>query len=497
MMSKRQRMSVGQVWRFLTEDVWDIEIASLTRYRALGVKAARVLHLVVRGFREDECPLHASALTFSTLMSIVPILALSLALARGLGGEEAAKVNIREAISTWTETFRHAGAAQVGEAEAVKREVEAAPDGREKDGRASVGEPSPDAETSLDIPAQIDRLVEQAFEKVQNINFAALSGVGLLILLFSVVNVLGRVEDAFNRVWGVTVGRSMWRRFADYLSILLVLPILGLAATSLPVMDYASQFLDTQAAGALEKFLNVLPLKRLMVLAMTTLSFGFLITFMPNTRVRGWAGLAGGAVTALLFIGWLSLCAMLQVGVASQGRIYGSFAIVPILLAWVHVSWQIVLFGAEVAFAVQNCTTYRMEQSASRASMTARIVLALLVLREAARCMRDPATAGLNVTAMARKQGVPVRFVNDVVAELSKAGFLGRLTDESGLVAMLRPPTELTVREVTEVMLRAGMPPESLGLGRVDAALTHAVERMRRGLETSLERMAVQDLLKA
>ena len=497
-MSQQKRMRVGRVWRFLTDDVWDIEMTSLSRLRALGVSAVRVVHLVVRGFQDDECPLHASALTFSTLMSIVPILALSLALARGLGGEEAARDRIREGISTWTESFRRPGLVVDGESTEAGVPVAAPTSSRVGADHAESGQ-NGESESfdDPDIAARINELVERAFEKVENINFAALSGVGLVVLLLTVVNVLGRVEGAFNRVWGVTTGRSLWRRFADYLSILLILPLLVLAASSMPVMDYATRFLDERTANTIQAFLRTGPLKGLTVLVMSTLCFGFLFIFMPNTRVRARAGLAGGFVTALLFIGWLWLCAMLQVGAARAGRIYGSFAIVPILLAWVHVSWQIVLFGSEVSFAIQNYATYRMEQGASRASMMARIVLALLVLREAVRAMRDPATPGLAVVAFAREQGVPVRFLHDVVAELTRAGMLGELSDQSGRLALLRPPNELTVREVMETMMQAGVPPESLGLRNVDSALTEAVERMRRGVETSLEHMAVQDLLVA
>jgi membrane protein len=483
-----------RAWRFMTDEVWDIELTSLSGLRALGVKAVRVVYLVVRGFHEDECPLHASALTFSTLMSIVPILAISLALARGLGGGDAAKDKLREGISTWTETFRRGdeAAAQAGGADArtAPPELRQAADAA---GDAVAG----DAAYRPDIPAEIDRLVEEAFNKVENINFAAVSGVGVVVLLLTVVNVLGRVEGAFNRVWGVTAGRSLWRRFADYLSILLVLPILIVAATSLPVVDYATRFFDERTASTLQAFLNAGPLKGLTVLLMSTLSFAFLLTFVPNTRVRARAGLAGGLVTALLFIGWLWLCAMLQVGVARAGRIYGSFAIAPILLAWVHVSWQIILFGAEVSFAVQNCTTYRLEQGASRASMTARIVLALLLLRDAARAMRDPERDGVDLAVFAREHGVSVRFLNDVSAELTGAGMLAELSERSGRVVLLRPPGELTVREVVDVMLDAGLPPRALGLRTIDPALGTAVDRLRGGMHTELKTMAVQDLLEA
>ncbi|MBN1557387.1 MAG: YihY/virulence factor BrkB family protein [Lentisphaerae bacterium] len=473
-------INLRRTWRFLSDEVWDVELSSLSRLRALGVRFVRVVNLVFRGFREDECPLHASALTFSTLMSIVPILALSLAVARGLGGEEIAKDRIREGISTWTETFREHGAHAAGDVGTeAARAVETAADGN----AASAG-PAADP----DLPARIEGLVEQAFEKVGNINFAALSGVGLAILIVTVVNVLGRVEGAFNRVWGVTAGRSLWRRFADYLSILFVLPILAIAASSLPAADFATRFLDERTASMMQAFLGSGFLKQATVLVMSTLCFGFLLIFMPNTRVRADAGLTGGLVTALLFLGWLWVCATLQVGAARAGRIYGSFAILPILLAWVHVSWQIVLFGAETAFAVQNCTTYKMEQGAGGASMRARLVLGLSVVRETARVMNTPGTRGLDAAAYAREHRVPVRLLNEVVGVLVRAGVLGALSDREARYVLLRPPSGLTVQDVTEAMLGQGVGPRELGLDGLEREIMPAAGAPREGART------IQDL---
>jgi membrane protein len=216
--------------------------------------------------------------------------------------------------------------------------------------------------------------------------------------------------------------------------------------------------------------------------------------FVPNTRVKTVPGLCGGIITAILFLLWLWACAKMQVGVARAGRIYGSFAIVPIVLLWVHVSWQIVFFGAEVAFAVQNCATYRMEQGAHRASVRSRITLALAIVMEAASHMMGK-RGSVDVADFARERRVPVRFLNDVVKELSREGLLGELSDEPGSYVLLRAPEALQVGEVFDCMLKSGVAPEDLGLSQVPQSIGQLVQQASEGLSGSAADKTIRDLL--
>lgn len=504
--SKREK--IKRAWRFVVSDIWDIELSSLSAIRSFGVKTLRVLHLVFKGFREDECPLHASALTFSTLMAIVPILALSLALARGFGDAETAKNKIRSMVSDWTRSFRSQESEVRGQppevslsrrsnGQASLRQASAWHAGAKADGHPEDGTGKIKGEDTLprsELAAEIDRLADDLFEKVENISFAALGGVGLLILLCMVVQVLGQVEFSFNRVWGVAVGRSIWRKFTDYLSVLLILPILIVAASSLPVVDFASRFLDESSTERIRLLLGSGTLKNLTVIVMTSLCFTFVIIFMPNTKVRIRHAIAGGIVSGLLFIGWMWLCAVIQIGAANYGKIYGSFAVVPILLAWVYVSWEIVLFGAEVAFAVQNCGTYRMEQGAHRANVQARIILALSVIVEAGRAMLGKAQ-NFEVGGYARDRRVSVRFLNDVVDDLSQAGFLAELSDNRGSFVLLKSPGSLRIKEVIDAVMHSGVKPGALGLVNIDPLIEQTVKRATEGIDESLKQATVQDLI--
>jgi membrane protein len=480
------RMKLRRAWRFIAEDIWDVELTSMSAIRSFGVKVLRIINLVVKGFKEDECPLHASALTFNTLMAIVPILALSLALVRGLGDAETAKNKIRGAVQDWTQSFKTQNV--------MLQQVGAVGIGDSGDTGATDGIEVPEALPPSELADEINSLVDRAFEKVENISFKALGGFGLVLLLLMVITVLGKVEASFNKVWGVTTGRPLWRKFTDYLSVLVVLPVLVVAASSLPIADLAARVLRGPSAERLRLVLGSVMLKNLTVVVMTTLSFTFLIMFMPNTRVRILPGLAGGAVAALLFIGWLWLCAAAQVGVARSGKIYGSFAIVPILLAWVHVSWDIVLFGAEVAFAVQNCTTYRMEQGASRANVNARIALALSVLVEAGRAMSGERKS-FEVSEYAARRRVPVRFLNDIVDELVHADYLAKLSDREGCFVMLKAVEAVGVKQVVDSIMSSGVKPAALGLESLDPGIRRTLERAGQGMDLSLGDITIRDLL--
>jgi membrane protein len=215
---------------------------------------------------------------------------------------------------------------------------------------------------------------------------------------------------------------------------------------------------------------------------------------MPNTRVRFHAALVGGVVTALLFIAWLRLCAALQVGVARYSAIYGSFAILPILLAWVYMSWQIVLFGAEVAFAVQNCATYSIEQGAQHASVPARVLVALSVILAAARAMHG-AGGPFDLAAFAADKRVPVRFLNEVVKLLVSAGLLAEVSERAGRFVLLRAPERLPASEVANAVLGAGVGPAELGLANLDPRVTGLMDRWRSGMDKALATTTVGELL--
>ena len=478
-----------RLWRFISEDVWDIELGSLSALRRFGVKLARVTHMVFRGFKHDECPLHATALTFNTLIAIVPILALSLALAKGFGAGDTVEHKFR--------TFVRDQIRQLDAEAAATNTVAAAVTDGEQEGEqkgAAADDERRDDEMRSRLAKGLDGVVTEVFRYVNNVNFAALGGVGLAILIWTVIRVLGQVESSFNRVWGLTSGRPLLRKFTDYVSVIVVLPILLMAASSVPIMEMVSRVVDKSTAEALGSVARSGFLRGVTSLLTTSLTFAFIIAFMPNTRVRGVPALAGGLIAAVLFILWLWICAKLQVGAVRAHAIYGGFAAVPIVLAWVYVSWEIILLGAEVAFALQNCTTYQMEREARRASLRSRTILALSVVSEAARAMVKDEPS-FDTAGYARTHHVPIRFVNDVVGELCQAGFVVEVAGGEGHFVLRRAPELIRVKDVMDTVGESGAGPEALGLREVAAKVDSVLKRTDESVAQSLKELTVKDLV--
>lgn len=436
--------SVRRAYRFLTEGIWDIELSSLPTIPRWGVNTVRVIHLVYNGFRENECPLHASALTYSSLMAIVPTLAIALSVLRGLGAGEWAEQRIIAAI--------------------------------------------------INMPDQFQHFVTNILSYVRNTNFATLGGIGLALLLWIVVQVIGQVEMSFNRVWGVQNQRPLLRKFTDYMGVIMVVPVLMIAATTL------NTTLNSPAiANLLKTHVGLIHtwyvhLMQFTPLAAIWLAFTFLYKFMPNTRVNIGPALFSGIIGGSLWIGWQKIYIATQMGVSKYNAIYAAFASVPIFLFWLYVSWQIVLLGAEVGFALQNYATYKMEQRAHDASLQARVMLALSIMSHAAQAMLVKVPC-FEVPAYARRHRVPVRLINEVVEVLCRAGMLGEIAGDNRCYVLLRTPDAIRVKEIISIITQAGASPQSLGLDHLNPAIRHVMGKMDAGMAEALKDFNIPDLL--
>lgn len=444
-MNKELNPGIGQrVWRFLSEGIWEIELASLSWLRRMGINLVRIVFLVFKGFRDNECPLHASSLTYSSLMAIVPILALALAVLRGLGAGEWAEERLVQAIAA--------------------------------------------------MPDQFQDFVINVFTYVKNTNFATLGGIGLVLLLWTVVQVLSCVEMSFNRVWGVSQSRRLLRKFADYLSIVMVVPILMVAATTVNATlnnPALIQLLQKHFGYVLLLYTRLLSLLPLLA---TWAAFTFLYKLMPNAQVRSVPAIVSGVIGGSLWVVWQWGYIELQLGISSYNAIYGTLASVPIFLVWLYISWWIVLLGAEIGFAAQNYATYRMEQKAPGASTQSRIMLALSVLSHAAQAMLLNVPS-FEINAYAHAHRVPVRLIHEVVDALVKANLLAEVAEGGDRYVLLKVPSMIRVKEVIAIMLQAGVTPHSLGLDGLNPAIRHVLGKMDAGQAETLRDFSVADLL--
>jgi membrane protein len=187
--------------------------------------------------------------------------------------------------------------------------------------------------------------------------------VGFVFLLWTVISSLGMVEVSFNQIWGVAKPRPVWKRAYMYMFVSIILPVLVTLAMSLPILNVAKDVIvATLGATWLTKWvgdglvwlLDSWIIRFAFTFAVASLNFALLFYLMPNCPVNFKAAWRGGAITAILYGGWMKACAIAQVGIAKSSALYGSFAIFPILLAWMYMSWEIILLGANMVYAFQK-----------------------------------------------------------------------------------------------------------------------------------------------
>lgn len=444
---------------FLQRDVWDIEVTALTWVRRNAVRAVRVLLMVLGGFRRDECVLHASSLTFMTLLSFIPVLAIGLSMARSFGDPTQLREYVKENLHEWIVSSGDAEAAAAGDADVAESPTEGLLSEEAK--ALMMGKLDAAHGENVLTVERLDEMIDTAFERIESLNFGALGGVGVALLVWTVISVLGQVEAAFNRVWGVTKQRTLSRKFTDYLSVVVVVPLLVTAASTIPATSLISRL--ASSGGVENVAFSVRFLRGAGMLALLTGSLAFALRFLPNAKVRFWPGLWGGFLVAVAMTGWLRLCLTFQIGLAKYSAFFGSFAVVPLLLFWVYVSWIIVLIGAEFSFGLQNTDTYLLEGEASRASSRTRALLALDLAAAAAKSVRT-GDGLLRMGEWLQGHRVPVRLVNDVLATLVRHGMLVETLQGGGEFAVRFDVERATVADVLRALMDDGDAPELVGM---------------------------------
>lgn len=408
---------------------------------SLPARIIRVGHLLFRGYADDDLTIHASSLTFVTLTSLVPILAVGFALVKGFGF----------------------GADQLATVEQM--------------------------EWFLQMPAQWQEFVQKILDIVNTTNFAALGWIGLAFFVLTAVLLLANVEKSFNRVWGVDKNRSLLRQIANYTSVLVLVPVLiGVAGALKAQVAINRKVLDVDVDAWAQNLASF---------GILWLVIGFLYVFVPNTRVRLRSAMVSSLLTTVVFLGWMQMFTVMQVGVVNYNRIYGAFAAVPVFMLWMYVTWVILLLGAEFTFALQNSDTYQLESAADTASMRSRILVALMVLRRAGRAMAGEREM-FDAAAFARQVKAPIRLINSVVATLAKKGYLAQVASRDAGYVLMRAPETVRIRDlVAELMHEGGGHAEIEGVLMLDAPLKDTMAKIEKGVAQGFGDLTLADMVAA
>ncbi len=473
--SIRQKItsSLEEGRRFFREELWDMDLRPLPRMMTAVISFLRIVSIVIRGFIADKCSMQAGTLTYLTLMALVPILALMFSISQGMGIQE----RLMESLGLQLSQVIAENGADPGNTLPFEHQFEIIEDSR-----------------LAEMPEQFGNVAITVFSVVERTNVRTLGVIGLLFLIWTVIRVMGRVEKSFNSIWGVHKSRSFTQRVSGYISILVVVPILILSATSV------NAFLSSEKALELVQnyfggFLMVYEFAiRGAMLGVVILAFVFLLMFMPNTRVHFMPALIGGIVTALAWLALQAIYFMAQSGVTMYNAIYGTFAALPFFLVWLHTSWLIVLFGAEITFAVQNHRTYRMEQRADQATPATLTALGIIIMFQIVR-LYVKGDKPWTVDSFIDRHHISVRLVGDVLRTLRDHGLACELAEQPDGYLPGRDPSHITLDDI-EFAFRGKPKPQIVKLLAESApALEQWNREFRRKTGTALAGKTLRNLV--
>lgn len=418
--------------RFLRDGLWR-DASGASRAGQLGRGTVKRIVLAVRCFERERLDSMASALTYRTLFSAVPLLAVVFAVARGFGLDRYIEQSIRNELH--------------------------APE------------------------AAVDVVIGFVNSYLEHTRSGVFLGFGLLLLGWTLASLTGAIETTFNQIWQVRRPRSSFRKLTDYAAIFFMLPLLWILTGGLSI------FLST-SVERLPDFVLLRPAMTLIVQLVPYVLMGILFTalymFMPNTRVRWGSAALAGFIAGAAFQGWQFCYIHSQMWLSSYNAIYGSFAALPLFMLWCQVSWYICLYGATLSYVDQNIDYFYHGRELPGLSRRQHDFLCLLVAAFVCRRFAD-GRPPYDAPTLAREREIPIRLATDVLYELSSSGIVVAVaSDEKDDTPAYQPATDvhqLTVGRVLDVLAQRGNAPATDEMAHY-AAFWNRYEAYARGTVT-------------
>ena len=368
------KASLNTASYFLKTGIWLAPEGNHSRIKKFFLNLLKVSLLSIRGYDKNSLEMRVSSLTFYTFLSMVPTIAVAFGIAKGFGLDRLLKVSLTSALY------------------------------------------------------QQEHIMETVFEyadvMLQKTSGGIVAGIGIPLLLWTIFKLLSSIEETFNTIWKVPESRSIGRKTADYLSLALVGPIFFIVSTSLTVtlMAHIKTITHTASELGIPPSLVTVPL-RLIPFIMVWSLFSFILIWMPNTRVRWDAGIIAGIIagTSYQLLQWAYIA--FQIDVSKNNAIYGSLAAIPLLLAWMQISWRIVLLGSEISHAIQELDTLGYPTESDDINPRHRKILAILIVSEIVKGFKDE-TERLTSREIAAKLKISSCLANSILFELSDAGLV-------------------------------------------------------------------------
>ena len=388
------RRKIDNIILYLRRGMWQTRREEVSPLVFVLLTILRRLVVTVKFFTTRSVTDMASALTYSTLLAIVPILAVVFAIARGFGFSKYIEIWFRDALSSQ--------------------------------------------------PQAADTIIGFVNSYLVHTKSGIFLGIGLLFMLFTVLMLISNIEKAFNKIWQVQHPRSLFRTVTDYLAMFFLVPIIIVVTSGVSIVmaTFASDIEEYVVIGPMMRlFISVMP-----YVLMSAVFVGFYI-FMPNTKVNFSAaffpGILSGVAMQVLQVFYIHS----QIFLSSYNAIYGSFAALPLFMLWVQISWSICLFGAELSYTSQNMESFDLLGQMDELSYRYRMMLSALLLGKICRRF-DEAKPPYTAVELKLETNIPVRIVQQLLFEMQTAGLVTYIAgDEKDVDARYQPA--LSLRQLT------------------------------------------------
>lgn len=363
--------------QFLTVGIWRVTDEEATPLQHRIYACIKIVLLSIRQFTADRIPVRASALTYSTLLSIIPILALLFAIARGLDFDALMENQFRTSVTQ----------------------------------------------------QQAELIITWVNSYLEHAQSGIFIGVGLIMLLWTVLILTDNIERSFNAIWQVKHPRTVFRKITDYFSMLLLLPLLIVISSGLTIFmtTYVKQMDNYLLLGPVLKFLV-----RMIPYTLTWGMFIGLFVFIPNTKVRLSHAILPGILAGSAFQAFQYFYINSQIWVSNYNAIYGSFAAIPMFLLWTQISWTICLLGAEMSYISQNLDAFSFDKETENISRRYHDFFCTIIL--AAICKRfEQIQVPYTAEELSREHRIPIRLTKRILYELQDMHLIYEaVSDEKG-----------------------------------------------------------------
>jgi membrane protein len=440
------RVMMDRISDLLQNRISQYDKEALPRSTAMILRPLQILAEAVRGYVRNNCVLHASALTFYSLLSVVPVAAMAFGIAKGFGLEDRLEKQLY---------LRFSGQEEV-----------------------------------------LSKIIDFARTLLDNTQGGLIAGIGVVVLFWSSIKVLGHIESTLNTIWSVS-GRPFIRKFTNYLTILIISPLLVIVSSSVTV------FIKTQVLAATERWEMLQAAGPIITMALKLLPFGliwllFIMIYlvMPNTQVRLRSALIAGIIAGSLFQLTQGMYISAQVVVARYNAIYGSFAALPLFLIWLQLSWMVVLLGAQIAHAHQFLGNLTTGHDVRNSRQEDKKRCALSILRWIIQRFSD-GTSPPTVERIAQHLTLPYTLVEQMIDHLRQCGLISAVAVEGSDVPAYQPAKDIhTIRiaSVLDALDSVGRPAIPPHQQPKFSAVTHAIEAIQKEIDRSPANVLVKDI---